>query len=206
MATDREEKETGRLEGFSDGVFAFAITLLVLDLRESSAIGGGTLFQGLLNQWPTFFALVTSFLSILIMWVNHHNMFNFIRRIDPPFMFLNGFLLFFVILTPYTTSLVANNLLSKDSVTAASVYSGTFLLLALAWNGLWRYASGHHKLLGSDVTDEQLRGINRGYNAGPILYAVALLASLLNGLAGVISILLLAAFYAVLAMVATSRK
>src|ERR1700681_2747920 len=88
-------KETGRLEAFSDGVFAFAITLLVLDLKDPSA-GANGLLKGLLTEWPSFFALLTSFATILIMWVNHHNMFNLVKRIDAQFMFLNGALLFFV--------------------------------------------------------------------------------------------------------------
>src|SRR5271165_5958605 len=124
-------KETGRLETFSDGVFAFAITLLVLYLKDPTANGGGSLFQGLLNEWPAFFAFVTSFATILIMWVGHHEMFNAIGRIDRGFMFLNGLLLFFVTLTPFTTSLVANHIAGTDSRTAAAVYASSFLLLSL---------------------------------------------------------------------------
>src|SRR5207249_11498303 len=86
MAESIEEKQTERMEAFSDGVFAFAITLLVLNLKEPSSVSGTTLFQGLLGEWPTFFALVTSFVTILIMWLNHHNMFNYIRKIDTPLM------------------------------------------------------------------------------------------------------------------------
>jgi len=93
------ERETDRLEAFSDGVFAFAITLLVLDLTVPPVGGSLGLFQSLLNEWPAFFALVTSFMTFLIMWVNHHNMFNYIRRVNREFMFLNGFLLLFVVLT-----------------------------------------------------------------------------------------------------------
>jgi uncharacterized membrane protein len=88
-----EEKETGRLESFSDGIFAFAITLLVLGLHDPVQAASSNLFKGLLNEWPEFFAFLTSFLTILIMWVNHHHMFNFIRWVDTRFMFLNGFLL-----------------------------------------------------------------------------------------------------------------
>lgn len=193
-----EEKETGRLEAFSDGVFAFAITLLVLNLKDPTAGGTTSLIQGLLDQWPTFFALVTSFMTILIMWVNHHNMFNWIKRIDTRFMFLNGFLLFFVVLTPFTTSLIANHIISKDSSIAAAVYSSSFLLLAIAWNLLWRHASTRG-LLGREVTEAEIKRVNRSYYVGPTFYAIALVAALVSGLASVIVILVVAVFYAVTA-------
>src|SRR5467141_3476767 len=100
-----EEKETVRMEAFSDGVFAFAITLLALNLRDP-ATSSVSLSQGLIDEWPSFFAFVTSFITVLIMWMNHHNMFNYIRRIDRRLMLLNGVILLFVVLTVYTTSLV----------------------------------------------------------------------------------------------------
>jgi uncharacterized membrane protein len=107
-------KETGRIEAFSDGIFAFAITLLVLYLKAPDP-SESNLLLGLAAQWPTFFAFVTSFMTILIMWVGHHEMFAYIVRADRRFMFLNGFLLFFITLTPFTTSLVAGHIASPDS-------------------------------------------------------------------------------------------
>ena len=102
---------------------------------------------------------MTSFIAELIMWMNHHNMFNYIRRIDREFMLLNGMLLFFITLTPFTTSLVADHILDSNAVTAAVAYSGGFLLLALVWNGVWRYASSEHRLLGKHVSPGQVKGI-----------------------------------------------
>jgi uncharacterized membrane protein len=192
-----EEKETGRLEAFSDGVFAFAITLLVLNLKDPTSGGATPLLQGLLEEWSTFLALVTSFMTILIMWVNHHNMFNWIKRVDTQFLFLNGFLLFFVVLTPFTTSLVANHVLSADAGVAAAVYSGSFLFIAIAWNLLWRHASDHNRLLGKEVPQAQIESVNRSYYVGPAFYVVALVAAFFSGLASLIVILLVAAFYAV---------
>src|SRR5579864_1142540 len=134
-----EEKETGRLEAFSDGIFAFAITLLVLGLRDPvQAVGQSqSLLSGLFAEWPTFLAFFTSFLSVLVIWVNHHNMFSYIKGIDTRFLFLNGFLLLTVTLNPFTTSLVADHLLDNNSDTAAGVYAGIFFLLSVAWNVLW---------------------------------------------------------------------
>jgi uncharacterized membrane protein len=127
-------KETARTEDFSDGVFSIAITLLVLDLKDPVPRGDDLLIQDLIQQLPAFFARMTSFFSILIMWVNHHNMFNYIMRIDRRFMFLNSFLLFFVTLTPYTTHLVGELIMYSNSNAVAAIYSGTFFLLGLAWN------------------------------------------------------------------------
>ena len=190
-------KETGRIEAFSDGVFAFAITLLVLYLKDPALSGGGSLLQGLVSQWPTFFAFVTSFMTILIMWVGHHEMFTYIVRADRQFMFLNGFLLFFVTLTPFTTSLVADHITSSDSGTAAVVYSGSFLLLATAWNLIWRYASGPHRLIAEHITAAQVKAFTRNFYVGPVFYTVALLVALVSGIASVVLILGVAVFYAV---------
>jgi uncharacterized membrane protein len=110
------------MEAFRDGVFAFAITLLVLNLRDPAG-AGVSLIQGLRDEWPSFFALGTSFVTVLIMWMNHHNMFNYIRRIDRRLMLLNGLLLLFVVLTPFTTSLVAHHISNPDAGAAAFVCS-----------------------------------------------------------------------------------
>src|SRR3989475_11195925 len=129
-----EEKETARMEAFSDGVFAFAITLLALNLHDPSGIGV-SLSQGLITEWPSFFAFVTSFVSVLIMWMNHHNMFNYIRKIDRRLMLLNGLLLLFVVLTVFNTSLVADHILRSDASVAATPYAGAFFVPALGWDG-----------------------------------------------------------------------
>ncbi|TLZ62912.1 MAG: DUF1211 domain-containing protein [Methanobacteriota archaeon] len=196
-----QERETVRMEAFSDGVFAIAMTLLVLDLRDPAIGSGVSLPQGLLGEWPSFFALVTSFITVLIMWMNHHNMFNYIRRIDRRLMFFNGLLLLFVVLTPFTTGLVADHMLSDSAGAAAAIYSGTFLILSIVWNGLWRYSSSGHRLLGSDVTDQQATTITRQYYVAPLFYALALGVSFVSGLASVVIILLVAAFYGITATI-----
>ncbi|TLZ94896.1 MAG: DUF1211 domain-containing protein [Methanobacteriota archaeon] len=101
---NREAQNTARTEAFSDGVFAFAITLLVLNLRDPTTAPdlplGTSLLDGLIHEWQSFFALVTSFITILVMWLNHHNMFSHIGRVDRRLMLMNGLLLLFVVLTP----------------------------------------------------------------------------------------------------------
>lgn len=128
------ERETGRLEAFSDGVFAVAITLLVLDLKVPPE-GAGTkrLGAALLDQWPAYLAYAGSFLSILIMWVNHHQMFRRIGRVDHGLLVFNGLLLMAVTLAPFSTSVLSEHITHRDERIAAALFSGTFLVISLFW-------------------------------------------------------------------------
>ncbi len=199
-------RETGRLEAFSDAIFAFAMTLLVLELKDPSLVGTSNLVQGLINQWPDYLAFVTSFATVLIMWVNHHNMFNVIKRIDTKFMFLNGLLMLFVTLTPFTTFLVANHILSTDSGVAAAIYSGSFLLLALTWNVLWRHSSKGKRLLEREITDGRVERISASYYVGPVFYFTAFVAAFFSGLASVSIVLLVAVYYTLVANYGSSNE
>src|SRR5438270_13814781 len=98
--------ETSRIEAFSDGVFAIAITLLILDVHVPT-ISQGPLGAALRRQWPTYIAYLISFAFIGIMWVNHHRLFNHIRRSDNGLMFLNLLLLLGVSAVPFPTALLA---------------------------------------------------------------------------------------------------
>lgn len=195
-AEKTDKKETGRIETFSDGVFAFAITLLVLYLKDP-ATNGSSLVQGLLKEWPAFFALATSFATILIMWVGHHEMFTNIGRIDRGFMFLNGVLLFFVMLTPFTTSLVANHITSSDSQTAAALYAGTFLLLSLTWGIIGRHIFRKKLLLDTVDAASFFRTQTRGAFIGLAFYVLAFALAFFSGIASVVLILAVAVYYAV---------
>ena len=201
-----QRQETSRLEAFSDGVFAFALTLLVLGLHDPNPNGQGSLLQGLWSQWQVFFAFATSFAAVLVMWMNHHNMFSYVRRIDRSFMLLNGLMLFFVVIVPFTTSLVADHILTPDSNVAAGIYAGTFFLMASAWNLLWYYASSHHRLLGSHVTELQVREISRQYLVGPISGLVALFISFFSGPASIVAVDVMMGFFAVTATMARQTK
>ncbi len=189
------------MEAFSDGVFAFAMTLLVLGLRDptidsaGSSIQGLSLLQGLLGEWPAFLAFGISFTTILVNWINHHNLFTYVRRIDGPFMLLNGLLLLATTLIPFTTSLVADHLLAADSGTAAEVYSGTFLFVASAWNLLWQYAIRHPGILARSVSDAEIRTTTRQFFYGPVLYILAFITAFFSGIASLaINLVVLAAY------------
>src|SRR4051794_1726940 len=141
--TMENDKETARIEAFSDGVFSIAITLLVLDIhvpttQQADATG---LLNQLLHLWPNLLAFVASFFFILVMWINHHRVFTVIRRSDNNLLLLNGLLLFGVILVPFPTALVAEYLQHQDEAIAVMVYTGWFLMISVFFNLLWRYAA-----------------------------------------------------------------
>src|SRR6059058_634663 len=133
-----DEKETGRVEAFSDGVFAVAITLLVLNIRPPDNLLDNKFIDELLGQWPTFLAFATSFFTIGIMWINHHRLFTHIMRSDTTLLVLNLLLLMVIVFVPYPTALlVAQYTAHPDQHDAALVYSGTFIVLAICFNLLW---------------------------------------------------------------------
>lgn len=176
------EKETGRIEAFSDGVFAIAITLLVLDLKvppPEGFVSAARLEAVLLNQWPTYLAYLTSFIAILIMWVNHHAMFRLVARSDTLFMFANGFLLLVVTAVPFPTSLVADYLTTPAAGLAVAV-CGVFAVSAIFYNLLWFSAAYHRRLLKSTVSLAHARAISRAYPFGIPLYLTAMILAFWN--------------------------
>jgi len=191
------------MEAFSDGVFAFAMTLLVLGLKDPTVSSTGSLLRGLFGEWPAFLAFGISFTTILVMWMNHHNLFTYVRSIDGPFMLLKGLLLLATTLVPFTTSLVADHILVADSGTAAGVYSGTFLFVALAWNLLWQYAIRYPGILASSVNDAEIRTTTRQFFFGPMLYVVAFVAAFFSGIVSLAINLVVLAIYAFFAAITT---
>src|SRR5437899_10299018 len=152
-----------------------------------------------MNYLTSLLALVTIFITILIICVNHHNIFTHIKRINTNLMFINGLLLFFVVVTPFTTLLVANHVSfnqSADSRTAAAVYSGSFLILALVWNSIWWYSSRVDLLIRSDQ-EEHVRSVTRRYYVGPLSYAIAFILSFFSALASIIVIMIAAGYFTV---------
>jgi uncharacterized membrane protein len=196
-----EDKVTSRLEAFSDGVFAVAITLLVLNLKPLSdkalANGGVDFWRELRGQLPTLIAFVTSFATIGIMWINHHRLFNYIKRTDTGLMLLNLLLLLVIVFIPYPTALVAQQYaLNPEMHDAALLYSGTNVILAICFNLLWRYASFHNRLIGKTVDPQAVASISRQYLGGPLLYLIAFGLAFISVPASIIFNLLLALFFA----------
>jgi uncharacterized membrane protein len=132
-----------RVEAFSDGVFAIAITLLVLDIHVPKP-GSGTLGHELLAQWPTYAAYVVSFLTIGIIWINHHATFSRLRSVDHSIMIWNLALLLSVGFLPFTTSLMAAYLKEGSGENlAAAIYGGSYLLMGVVFAGLNRHILLH---------------------------------------------------------------
>jgi uncharacterized membrane protein len=191
------EKSTTRLEAFSDGVFAIAITLLVLDFHVPPNLPPGThLTDALLGQWPVFLGFLSSFATIGIMWINHHRMFDLIRCSDHTLLILNLLLLLGITFVPYPTALMAQYLGQPEEQTAVFVYIGTFIVIATIFNGLWGYASRSGRLLGAHVNPEAVTAITRQYRFGPLLYFIALLIAWVQPTVAILFTLLLAIYFA----------
>ena len=177
--TDRNE--TARIEAFSDGVFAIAITLLVLDLKVPHGVPQGpTLGQALIAQWPTFAAYLTSFATIGIMWINHHYLFTVIRRSDHNLLILNLLLLLMVTFIPYPTSLLAEYFNHPGERLAVILYAGSFLVIALLFYALWKYAAKGNRLIGHEVDRSIVEGIHKSYRFGPLLYLATFILAFVN--------------------------
>jgi len=163
---------TNRLEAFSDGVFAIAITLLVLELNVPE---GEHLWEQLKDEWPSFAAFFVSFWVIGIIWVNHHGVLDHLARADRGVLYLNLLLLFTVVFIPFPTALLADHLKSgEDEKVAAIVYSGAFIAMSLAYGALWTYITKRKQLLGVELTDEQIRRTSVRFQIGTPFYVVQL--------------------------------
>ncbi|MEI8175367.1 MAG: TMEM175 family protein [Candidatus Omnitrophota bacterium] len=194
-----DEKETGRIEAFSDGVFAIAITLLILDIKVPHAHDlpiGAKLIPALAALWPSYLAFFISFVTILIMWVSHHRLFTYIKRSNDTFLFLNGLLLFFVTLIPFPTALLAEYIETPHANVAAAIYAGVYMLVAVVFNILWRYASSRGRLLDKKADQCFVQNISKQYLFGPPLYLAAFLLSFIWVPASVAMCLVLAVFLA----------
>ena len=172
-----------RVEAFSDGVFAIAITLLILEIRVPH--GAGNLGAGLLALWPSYIAFLLSFVVILIMWVNHHELLRMVRAVNYPFLFANGFLLLTVTFIPFPTAVVAANLDTPDAQTAVAFYCGTFVANALLWNLLFA-TMVRGGLLRPEVSTETLATVRRTYYAGILVYVLAMVLTFVRPALGLI--------------------
>ena len=136
--------ETGRVEAFSDGVFAIAITLLILAVGIEEAISQGHLSDELLDLWPAYIAYAVSFLTVGIMWVNHHQIFRHFEHVDRTLLLLNILLLMLIAFTPFPTRVVAQHMESGvDREPAALLYGITMTLTAVCFFSVWYYGSRH---------------------------------------------------------------
>jgi uncharacterized membrane protein len=171
--------DSRRAESFSDGVFAVAITILVFNLlpiadktANSLTVAGRPGHPGLVHYWPAYLAYVVSFLTIGIMWVNHHTIFTHLRTIDRAFFYWNLLLLLTIVFIPYPTEVFGEALQKGEGAeTAAVFYSLTMTVNACVWSGLWLSASLGRRLLNPDFPEAQRTIATILFVAGVFVYA-----------------------------------
>jgi uncharacterized membrane protein len=191
-----EPKETVRIEGFSDAVFAIAITLLGTDLRVPPP-GGPGLIANLFAQWPEYFSFLSSFGTIAIAWIYHHKLFALIRRADHTLLLLNCLLLLGVTVMPYSRKILAEYIGGPDVRAAAMVNDGTFIITAVFFNLLWRYASAHSRLLDSRADPHAISVISRMIAIVPLMYLGSFLLASVSAVASTALNLVLVVFFAI---------
>jgi len=184
------EKDTGRVEAFSDGVFAIAITLLILEIRVPEIEGvasNGQLFAALLRAWPSLVAFLFSFFVILVMWMNHHEFMRWVRTAgDYPFFFANGLVLLMVTFVPFPTAVLARYLGTGAERAAVAFYCGTFVCISFAFNVLLFSVAHKRRLVRPEVPDTVLRQVRRAYGVSPAVYAVSVALALGSASAGLL--------------------
>jgi uncharacterized membrane protein len=169
-----------RLEAFSDGVFAIAITLLVLEIKVPSAEGGHSLAHGLLDLWPSYAGFSVSFITIGIIWVNHHAVFATVQRVDRALLFKNLLLLLTVSFIPFPTAVMAEYLRADSGENlAAAFYAGWFFVMGVAFRQIWPHAAR-----------------DWASRVGPALYFAAAAVAFLNAYVSLAVCAALAIYYA----------
>ena len=169
-----------RLEAFSDGVFAIAITLLVLEIKVPPADSGRSLARGLLELWPSYAGFAVSFITIGIIWVNHHAVFATVHSVDRPLLFKNLLLLLTVSFIPFPTAVMAEYLRAESGQNlAVAFYAGSFFVMGIAFRQIWPHAAR-----------------NWASRVGPGLYFAAAAVAFLNAYVSLAVCAALAIYYA----------
>jgi uncharacterized membrane protein len=197
---ESSQKETGRIDAFSDGVFAIAITLLALELpfpHIEHIKNNDTLTKAFFNNWPSYLAFVLSFFSILIMWINHHVIFNHIRKTSSGIMFANGFMLLLVAAVPYPTSLIAEYFNTPAENSAVAVYAGLFILINVAYNWLWYTATRDKQYLKHDVSLGTIHALRKIYLLGFPAYVLSFVVAFFSASLSLTICMLLWIYWAV---------
>jgi uncharacterized membrane protein len=171
-----------RVEAFSDGVFAIAITLLVLTVAQPHSYQD--LAHELGTQWPSLAAYIVSFAVIGIMWINHHSVFMHLEHVDRGLLYFNLLLLMTIAFLPYPTGVLGQALAKGQGTrTAAVVYGVVMALNAYVWSGLWLYASRHRRLLRADFPEGERATATLLFTFGVLVYTLAVGVAFLNAYA-----------------------
>lgn len=171
-----DETQTGRLQALSDSIFAFALTLLgaTLQIPEiGDDVSATAVADALGRDWPAYLGLVLSFVTVIIMWLNHHVIVGLMRQSDPPFLVANAILLLLVVVVPLPTELATEYLGTPAASLAVALYAGTFLAVTLAYNALWFSAAYRGRLLEPATPKDYAQALTRNYLIGLPLYPAA---------------------------------
>jgi uncharacterized membrane protein len=187
-----DERGTARLETFSDGIFAIAATLLVLEFTVGTRRSLGS---ELLHIWPSYLAYVTSFVTIGIIWMNHHHTVSLLGRTDRTMLFVNNLLLMTIAFLPFPTKLVADYLRRDGEQAATLAYAGTLVVMAALHQVWWRYARSNRRLIAESTPDSALRAVDRAYAPGIAMYGAVFVLAFFSPLAAVFLTFAIAAFY-----------
>ncbi len=165
----------GRLEAFSDGVFAIVITLLAFDLRPPAHEAGVSLASALWHLWPAYLAYFAGFLQIGVIWLNHHRMFQQVRLVDGTLLVLNLNLLLWVALIPFPTAVMADYLRGggADAATAVALFSAALLATAISFCGLYAWITHDERIVGELPPPAVVRAARIRFSAGLVFYAAA---------------------------------
>jgi uncharacterized membrane protein len=188
---------TQRLEAFSDGVIAIAITLLVLEIGVPIA-EAGDLGQALVDQWPSYAAFILSFVTIGIMWVSHHSMFERIARVDRRLLFINLSLLLGIAFLPFPTALLAEYVQDSgaNSHLAAAIYSATMALVGVAFWLMWHHLYRRPHLLVEGIDQNMARGAMHRSLVGPVVYTLTIGLAFISAVACFVVYALIALYFA----------
>jgi uncharacterized membrane protein len=183
------------LEAFSDGVFSIAATLLVLELHVPADEGGG-LAAALLRLWPSYAVYAVSFLTIGIIWVNHHALFELLRKVDRPLLFLNLLLLLCVAAVPFPTAVLGQYLASDaDAHVAAAAYGLVMVVMGICFGAIWAYVTSDKRLLVEHVSLPSARATAPRFVAGLLFYLVGIALAALSAQLSLLVYALAALYY-----------
>jgi uncharacterized membrane protein len=175
---------TGRLEAFSDGVFAIVITLLVLDLKVPHMVDGAVsreLPHELLDLWPNFLSYAFSFVIVGVYWVGHHAAFSVVRRVDRNLLWLNILFLLCVAFIPFPAALLGEYPAQRIAIV---VYGLTQIVTGFALLGLWQYATRGHRLVERGTDPRLIHRYTHRILINPVVYSTAILVSFVRAEAG----------------------
>ncbi len=169
-----------RVDAFSDGVFAIACTLLVLNLHIpelTKNASSSELWHALLIQWPRLFSFIISFAVIAIFWMGHHIVMHYVRRVDRMFLNINSLYLLLIAFIPFVAGLIGEH---GTNVVAQLIYGTTLIMTSLALAYLWHYSSHHHRLVDADLNSNMIHLATKMLLIGPVFFLIALGFAFIN--------------------------